>query len=194
MTETLKKYCKSFINFTEDELRLIDDYFELQNIKRNKFILKEEQVCNFLAFIVSGSVRHFHIKDGEEKTCDISFENQFITDFHSFISNTPGNISLQALEDTQILIIRKNELQELYRLCPKYKTFGRLMAENVALRATEIAMSLASEKPETRFINLLEKQPQIFQRVQQKFIANYLGISPESLSRIRKRIHTRQKS
>ena len=194
MTESLKKYCQSFINFTESELLLIDDYFEPQTIEQHKFILEEGKICKFIAFVISGSVRHFHIKDGEEKTCDMSFENQFVTEFRSFLYDIASNMNLQALEKTQILIIRKEKLFELYQKCPKYETFGRLMAEQVALRATEIAVSLSSEKPEVRYKKLLEKQPDLFQRVQQKYIANLLGISPESLSRIRKRIHNQQKS
>jgi CRP-like cAMP-binding protein len=195
MTETLKKYCTSTnIRFTENELLLIDAYFEPQTFKRGKLLLTEGKICNFIAFISVGSVRHFHIKDGNEKTCEISFENQFVTDFGSFTYGTPSYINLQALEDTEVLIVKKAKLFELYKNCPHFETFGRLMAEKIALRATEIAMSLSSEKPETRYKNLLARNPDLFQRVQQKYIANFLGISPESLSRIRKRIYTEEKS
>ncbi|MBK0404697.1 Crp/Fnr family transcriptional regulator [Adhaeribacter sp. BT258] len=98
------------------------------------------------------------------------------------------------MENSAVFLIRKQNLYKLYKECNKYETFGRLMAEQVAQRATEIAMSLASEKPEERFLNLIKKQPELFQRVPQKYIANFLGISPESLSRIRNRIHQKQKS
>lgn len=194
MTKALKTYCNSLINLTKDELLLIDKYFKYQVIKRKNYLLEEGKICKFIAFIVKGSVRHFHIKDGEEKTCDISFENSFITEFSSFTYDNPSNISLQALEDTRILIISKEKLFELYRECRKYETVGRLMAEKVAFRATEIAMSLSSDKPEIRYKKLLNQQPELLQRVQQKYIANFLGITPESLSRIRKRIYTEEKS
>ena len=98
------------------------------------------------------------------------------------------------MEDTTLFIIRKENLYKLYSDCNKYETFGRLMAEHVAQRATEIAISLSSAKPEERFQNLLKKQPDLFQRVPQKYIANFLGISPESLSSIQERIHSKQKS
>ena len=103
-------------------------------------------------------------------------------------------MNLQAMENSSIFLIHKQDLFKLYAECNKYETFGRLMAEQVALRATEIAMSLSSEKPEERFQNLIKKQPNLFQRVPQKYIANFLGISPESLSRIRNRILQKQKS
>ena len=103
-------------------------------------------------------------------------------------------MNLQAMEYTTVFLIRKENLFKLYSECNKYETFGRLMAEGVAQRATEIAMSLSSEKPEQRFRNLIKSQPNLFQRVPQKYIANFLGISPESLSRIRNRILKKSKS
>ncbi len=103
-------------------------------------------------------------------------------------------MNLQAMENSTVFIIRKQNLYKLYRECNRYETFGRIMAEQVAQRAPEIAMSLSSEKPEERFQNLLKKQPDLFQRVPQKHIANFLGISPESLSRVRNRIYLKVKS
>ena len=101
-------------------------------------------------------------------------------------SSTPG--------DTIVFIIKKENLYKLYNECSKYETFGRLMAEQVAQRATEIAMSLSSDKPEERFQNLLKKQPNLFMRVPQKYIANFLGVGAESLSRIRSRIISKEKN
>ena len=103
-------------------------------------------------------------------------------------------MNLQAMEPTTIFVISRDNLFKLYAECPKYETFGRVMAENVAQRATDIAMSLSSDKPEERFNQLLDKRIDLFQRVPQKYIANFLGISPESLSRIRKRVLQKQKS
>ncbi|MBL4818462.1 MAG: Crp/Fnr family transcriptional regulator [Deltaproteobacteria bacterium] len=194
MYNKLKIYCKQTIPLTDKELDLIDDYFESRILKKKEYLLQDGRVCNFLAFIDEGSIRHFHIKDGEEKTCDISFENFWVTDFQSFTNNTICIMNLQAMERTTVSLIRKENLLNLYKECNKYETFGRLMAEKVAQRATEIAMSLSSEKPEERFCNLIKKQPELFQRIPQKYIANFLGISPESLSRIRKRIYTKEKS
>jgi CRP-like cAMP-binding protein len=193
MYDALKTYCKAVVPLTDDELALIDTHFEVKQLKKKEFLFQDGKICNFIGFIVEGTIRHFHVKDGVEKTCDISFENSWTTDFQSFTHNTSGIMNLQALEDTTVCIIRKENLYNLYKACRKYETFGRLMAENVAQRATEIAMSLSSEKPEERFENLMQKQPDLFQRVPQKYIANFLGISPESLSRIRNRIFQKHK-
>lgn len=193
MYERLKLYCKTKVALTEKELKLIDSYFEVIEIKKKDFLLQDGKICNFIGFIANGSIRHFHIKDGVEKTCDISFENSWVTDFQSFTHNTSCIMNLQAIEDTKVFIIKKENLYKLYTECSKYETFGRLMAEQVAQRATEIAMSLSSDKPEERFQNLIKNQADLFQRVPQKYIANFLGISPESLSRIRNRIFKKTK-
>ncbi len=192
--DKLKKYCSQVVQLSDKELSLIDAHFEIKTYKKKEFLLQNGLVCNFIGFIAEGTIRHFHIKEGVEKTCDISFENSWITDFQSFTHGTAGIMNLQTMEDTVVIIINKENLYKLYKACNQYETFGRIMAENVAQRATEIAMSLSSDKPEERFQNLIKKQPDLFQRVPQKYIANFLGVSPESLSRIRNRIIQKQKS
>ena len=194
MFNKLKNYCKQTVPLLETELDLIDTYFEEKTLKKKEFLLQDNKICDFIAFVAEGSVRHFHLKDGVEKTCDISFDNSWVTDFQSFSYDILGKMNLQAMEETRVFLIKKQNLFKLYQECSKYETFGRIMAEQVAQRATEIAMSLSSEKPEERFQNLIKKQPDLFQRVPQKYIANFLGISPESLSRIRNRILHKQKS
>lgn len=149
--------------------------------------MKNGEVCNFIGFLKQGCIRHFHIKDGDEITCDISFEDSFVTEFTSFNTGSKGQIAFQALEDSKLFLISKKQLAQLYQVNPKFEQLGRKIAENVAMRNSDIAMSLASEKPEKRYANLLKEKPEIFQRVQQKYIANILGIKPESLSRIQKR-------
>ena len=144
--------------------------------------------------MTKGCIRHFHLKDGEEITCDITFENSFFTEFDSFNFGKKSEIAFQALEPSTILLMEKKSLVELYRSNAKFEELGRKIAENVATRNTAIAMSLASDKPEERYTKLLKENPEIFQRVQQKYIANILGIKPESLSRIRKRVLTDLKS
>jgi CRP-like cAMP-binding protein len=186
----LQNSCSS----NETELIFIDAYFETKNLKKKGFLLEGGKTCDFVGFIEGGTIRHFHIKNGVEKTYDISFENSWVTDFQSFTLGTSSIMNLQAMEETNLFFVRKNNLYKLYKECPKYETFGRLMAEQVAQRATEIAMSLSSDKPEERFQNLLRKQPDLFQRIPQKYIANFLGVSPESLSRIRNRIVKKLKS
>lgn len=194
MFDQLRHHIQSLIEISEDELNPIDLFFERQTVPRKKFLLQEGNVCRFVAFLERGAVRHFHTKNGDEKTCDISFEGRWVTDFQSFNTQQPAVINLQALEDSSFIIIQRDRLNALYAQYPKYETFGRLIAEQIAQRATEIAMSLSSDRPEERFRKLMLSQSDMFQRVPQKYIANFLGVSPETLSRIRHRILNREKS
>src|SRR5688572_6671226 len=134
MYNKLKTFCKATIPLTDEELDMIDSFFESSHLRKKEFLLQDGKVCNFIAFIAEGSIRHFHIKNGDEKTCDISFENSWVTDFQSFSNSTVSIINLQAMEETTVYFIRKEKLEKLYQQCPKYETFGRLMAEQVAQR------------------------------------------------------------
>jgi CRP-like cAMP-binding protein len=111
----------------------------------------------------------------------------FITDFKSLTQNIPTNYYFQILKDAELLVIKKNDLFRLYEEHRNIESFGRMMAEQVAQRTIDIARSLSSEKPEERVEKLIKQRPDLFQEVPQRYLANLLGISPESLSRIRAR-------
>ena len=187
MYENLIKYCSNFITLSAIDKEAIELNFKPVSIKRNDFLLKEGKVCDFIAFVNSGVIRHYHLKDGKEITCDITLKNSFITDFKSFTQSTPSNYNFQILKNVELLIIKKKELSELYNNNKNIESLGRIMAEQVALRTIDIAMSLSSDKPQERVEKLIIQRPDLFQEVPQRFLANLLGISPESLSRIRAR-------
>jgi CRP-like cAMP-binding protein len=187
MIENLLNYCSKFIQLTEFDKEAIELNFKPIKIKRKDFLLKEGVVCDFVSYLNSGVIRHYHIKDGNEITCDITLSNNFITDFKSLTQDIPSNYNFQILKDAELLIINKKDLFELYNVNKNIQSFGRIMAEQVALRTIDIAMSLSSDKPEERVEKLIKQRPDLFQEVPQRYLANLLGISPESLSRIRAR-------
>lgn len=187
MIDNLLNYCSNFIQLTELDKEAIELNFKPIKLKRKDFLLKEGMVCDFVVFLNSGVIRHYHIKDGNEITCDITLHNNFITDFKSLTQNIPTNYYFQILKDAELFIIKKNDLFRLYNENRNIESFGRIMAEQVAQRTIDIAMSLSSEKPEERVEKLIKQRPDLFQEVPQRYLANLLGISPESLSRIRAR-------
>jgi CRP-like cAMP-binding protein len=113
--------------------------------------------------------------------------DNFITDFKSLTHNIPTNYYFQILKDAELFLIKKNDLYRLYTENRNIESFGRIMAEQVAQRTIDIAMSLSSEKPQERVEKLIKQRPDLIQEVPQRYLANLLGISPESLSRIRAR-------
>ena len=187
MIDNLQNYCSKFIQLTELDKKAIELYFKPIKLKRNDFLLKEGKICDFVAFLNSGIIRHYHIKDGNEITCDITLQNNFITDFKSLTQNIPSNYNFQILKDAELFVISKNDLFRLYTEYKNIESFGRIMAEQVAQRTIDIAMSLASDKPKERVEKLVSQRPELFQEVPQRYLANLLGITPESLSRIRAR-------
>lgn len=190
MIDNLLNYCSKFIQFTDSDKNAIVLNFKTIKLKRKDYLLREGKVCDFVAFLNSGVIRHYHIKDDNEITCDITLQNNFITDFKSIIQNIPSNYNFQILKDAELFVIKKNDLFRLYKENRNIESFGRIMAEQVAQRTIDIAMSLSSERPEERVKKLIKQRPDLFQEVPQRYLANLIGISPESLSRIR----TRQKS
>ncbi|MDO4229690.1 MAG: Crp/Fnr family transcriptional regulator [Capnocytophaga sp.] len=188
MSLSLKDFCQQLTHFTEDELALVDTFFEEKEVKKRGFLVEEGSVCHWVAYIFEGAFRYFFIKEGNEKTTDLAFETMWITDFRSFVSGEKGLMNIQAMENSKVLIISKENLEKLYQLCPKYAFVGYKIMEMVAQKSFEMSLSLASEKPEERFLSLLKRYPSIFQRIPQRYIANYIGIAPESLSRLRRRI------
>ena len=181
--------------FSDAELAAVDHYFVERSFKRREILLQASHVCRHLFFVAKGCVRHFHIKeDGSEATCDITLENQWATDFVSFADEMPSRLSLQALEDTVVYSVEKARLLELYAAHHRFETFGRITTERVLHRSIDTTMSLASLKPEERFKHLMAVRPELLQRVTQKHIASLLGISPESLSRLQKRMCDRRKT
>jgi len=187
MFENLINYCSSFILLSAIDKEALALNFKHTTIKRNDFLLKEGKVCDFIAFVNSGVIRHYHLKDGKEITCDVTLKNSFITDFRSFTQGIPSEYNFQILKNAELFIIKKRELLELYNNNKNIETLGRIMAEQVALRMIDTAMSLSSDKPQERVEKLIIQRPDLFQEVPQRYLANLLGISPESLSRIRAR-------
>lgn len=187
MFDSLLKYISTFIQLTGVDEEYITSNFTPLTLKRKKLLLQEGKVCNFVAFLNKGVIRHYHTKDGKEITCDITLPKAFITDFKSLTQNIPSIYNFQILKDAELFVIKKADLFRLYKENKNIEYFGRIMAEQVAQRTVDIAMSLASDKPEERVEKLLNQRPDLFQEVPQRYLANLLGISPESFSRIRAR-------
>jgi CRP-like cAMP-binding protein len=187
MYENLIKYCKSFVEIDVASEEDLQSNFLPKKINKKEFLLKEGKICNMVAYVDKGTMRIFHTIDGNELTCDIILENSFVTDFKSLNNGEASAINIQAIDDCDLLIIDKFDLIKLYDTNKHIERLGRIMAEKIAIRTIEIAASLSFDKPEMRFKKLLSTQPELFQKVPQKYLANILGISPESLSRIKAR-------
>lgn len=155
---------------------------------KGDYFIREGQYNNFVGFIVKGCLMCSFNKDGKEYIEEFSFENEFITDYRSLLTDTPSDKNIICLEDSELLVIQYSEMQEMYKLKPIYERVGRLVAESLFMNWQEKAKSFLLDDAEERYLKLIEQKPTLVQRVPQYLIASYLGVSPETLSRIRKKI------
>lgn len=179
-----------FITFNEAEWELFTQHLNFSTLNKKEHFAVEGKVCDYMAFIVQGAMRYYHVKDGEEITGYFSFENEFVSAYKSFLKRTPNTNFIQALEETQLVLISYHNLQEMLNhplLALKMERFGRLIAEHYICCYDDRLTAFITQSPEERYTALEKTGRDIFQRVPQHFIANFLGITPVSLSRIRKR-------
>jgi CRP-like cAMP-binding protein len=190
MKQLLRQAISQTIAIDDDEWAAFEPHIFTRKIKKRDLLLAEKQVCDEICFVVDGSFRQFYIVDGEEKTTFFFFEQQFACDYDSFLTRRPCDHYIEAMEDTTVLYFSREVLLRLYKLYPKYETFGRLIAENVYLCIKERLHHFLLEKPEARYKKFMSsyEAEKIMQRAPQHYVASYLGITPVSLSRIRARV------
>jgi CRP-like cAMP-binding protein len=186
-----REHAESFVPLNEAEWQTLVPLLEISTLKKKKNFAEPGKVCNHIALIVKGSVRFFHIKDGEEITGYFCFENEFTSSYKSFLTRQPSINYIQAIEDTQFVSLSYNSMQKAYAdklIGYKMERLGRLIAEHYLICYEDRVTSFVTQTPEERYNKLLETGGEILQRIPQHYIANFLGITPVSLSRIRRRI------
>ncbi|MDE3252861.1 MAG: Crp/Fnr family transcriptional regulator [Bacteroidota bacterium] len=189
MFDLLRKHIEKFTSLTDTDWLLLLPQLKIKKLRKNAFFSKEGKICREIGFILQGNMRHFYSRDGEEKTTYFYFENHFVTDYISCISGKPGLISIEALSDCELIVFPYTVLQQLYSQSHAWERFGRLIAEYLAAGLEERMTGLLMLSPEERYLQLLDSNKQkILERIPQHLIANYLGITPVSLSRIRNRM------
>jgi CRP-like cAMP-binding protein len=186
-----RKQIEKYVVFDDIEWLVFIDHLTFCTLKKKKYFAEPGAVCSDIGFVVSGSVRYYYIKDGEEITNYFSFENEFVSSYKSFLTRQSGFSYIQALEDTELVTISYKNMQLMLAtplLAHKMERFGRLVAEYYLICYEDRMSSFITKTPEERYIELLNTGPDILRRMPQHYIAHFLGITPVSLSRIRRRI------
>lgn len=187
--DTLRKFIENYTALPPDEWKQISDCFEKRVIEKDEIILQEGKVCRHLYFVESGLL-HFYInKDGNNITKFFTEAPYFFTSQSSFNSQTPANENIQAIEKSIVWQISYNQLNELYNL-KSWTDFARKIIQEVQFFTEEILEELQTETAEFRYEKMLKNEPELLKRIPLKILATYLGIAPQSLSRIRKKLTT----
>ena len=182
------------IDFNETESLAFRNILKVKRVKKNDHLLVEGEICNFGIFIAEGCIRYYYLVDGVESTGNFFFENDWYSDFESFLYGNPSLLNIEALEDCVVYLAYKNDFEKLVSEYPVFNSFLRIMMERTikGLTGRNMAMSLLSH--EERYLRFVKYCPKVVERVSLKHIASYLGVQPESLSRIRTRITLNSKS
>jgi CRP-like cAMP-binding protein len=195
MTERLKNAINLLLPINEIEWEVFETKLFTRELKKGQYFLQKGHTISAIGFITSGSFRTFCIDNtGEEITYCLHFENEFLTAFESLITREPSIFDIQAMEDSTVICIHQTDLDQLYKTSHYWERFGRLFAERFYVTRQNRYKDLLLETAEYRYLKLLDKYPDIFQRVPQYYIASFIGIRPQSLSRIRKNISPAKRS
>ncbi len=181
-------FIKSF-GFDEDEFSRLLQCFTVKTIAKKGFYLKAGAICNAKAYLNKGCARNFVVDElGHERILFFAFDDWWLGDFESYYNGTPGTNYVQMLEDSELLIISKEKFEKLEQEIPKLKLWYSKKIPPAASASLKRIEELRTLSAEQRYLNLMEKQPEVFQRVPLQYIASHLNIEPQSLSRMRARL------
>jgi CRP-like cAMP-binding protein len=189
MHETLIKYINSYIStpLTDSQAVLIKNTFVPQKIRKKQYFLQEGQVCKYAAFIVKGAMRQYSVDDkGAEHIVGLLIENWWAVDRESYVMLTPSVYNIDAWEDTDVLLITKADFLNRISSIPAFSEVARKLDENYAIASQKRLNATISLPAEQRYAEFTKTYPEFLQRFPQHIIASYLGITKETLSRIRK--------
>jgi len=187
--EFIRKYLEDSANLTDEDWHIFSSKLERKEYPKKTVILKMGQIENYLSFTEAGIIRYYIPQEEKnDHTISFTFGNSFSSAYESFITQQSSKYQVETLTKTVQWKLSYQGLQEIYAQTIVGNLIGRLAAEGLYLETSRREISFLSETPEERYLNLFKEQPKLIQYIPLKYIASYIGISPQALSRIRKRI------
>lgn len=186
--DQLIAYFSKFTSFTPEEKDALKESMVVKRFKKDSFLLKEGQRDADTFFVLDGLVRRYKLVDGNEISTNFFTAGQWIISLTGFEDNVMADDNLVCMEDTSVVVGNEEKAQELFKTFPRFETISRAVMENVFASHHKMMSAYLTDTPEQRYAKLLSSNPALLQRVPQYHIASYIGVKPESLSRIRKRM------
>lgn len=189
MFELFSEKIRQQISITDEEFEYCKMLFIPKKLRKRQYLLQEGDVCRYTAFVEKGMLRTFTVDEkGNEPILQFSFEGWWIADLYSFLTEEPSIYNIEALENCELLLITKPSWDNLLEKVPAFERYFRILIQNNLIATQQRLMSSLSETAEEKYKKLIENFPGCLQRVPQHMIASFLGITPETLSRIRGQI------
>lgn len=192
--ERLIENIKLYVSLSVEEIQLLRNAVDKKVYNKNEIIFTEGNVSDEIYFVTKGCVRLFYNVNGTDKTAFFYTEGQFICAGESFTFNIPARENYQAIEQTEIFVFTKSKIDVLLKEIPKFEIIARIATENELITCQKVIASFVTKSAEERYIDLLNTQGELFHRVPQQYIASFLGVSPETLSRIKTRVFNKNRS
>jgi len=188
--EKFNSYLKTVSGYNKDSFDLALPFIQVRSLRKGEHFVERDKTCKHFAFVASGIMRAYTLFDGTESTTCLCNDNTFATSTISFITQTPSNVSIQALEDVTLVLISHENLNLLYSKSPFWEKVGRVVAEREFIELQQSNWRNSPIPAKDKYLTLLKENPGVVNRVPLQYIASYIGITPETLSRIRKKIAT----
>ncbi|WCL50607.1 Crp/Fnr family transcriptional regulator [Leptospira sp. GIMC2001] len=186
--KNLQKFMSRFDFLTPTEYEIVSKNLTLKKIPKGEFFLEAGQITKDLGFVEEGCIRSYYYHEGRDITQDFYVENSMIAIMSGIIKGESSPLSYQAIEDTQLYLLRYDNLIEIYKESPKMEKLGRSILEGLLVQAEDRITTFLTKSPEERYILMMENQSELVNKINQNHLASYLGITPVSLSRMKSRI------
>ena len=177
------------ISLTTEEIDFFTSLLKLKSLAKGDFLLREGEICKYETFVAQGCLKSFYLdENGFEHIIDFLIEEWWANDLYSLLTQTASKSNIRAIEDTTVVQISKHDLEILYREIPKFERFFRVLFQNAYISQREQINSTLSVEAEERYLLFVQKKPYAKKRFKQKDIASYLGITPQFLSALKKKL------
>ncbi|WP_114938696.1 Crp/Fnr family transcriptional regulator [Mucilaginibacter endophyticus] len=193
MFEVLISHIQQKVSLSDTDKIRLQEFFVPKKLRKKQYLLQEGDICKNLAFISKGLLRTYNVDEqGNEHMSVFGWEGWWLSDFNSFLSGEPAVFNIDAIEDTEALLISKANYEAITVAIPVMDRYFRILYQNSIVTKERRLMSSITDTAEEKYLRLSESSPQIIERLPQNLVASYLGIAPETLSRIKKNIASRK--
>lgn len=189
MYEVFFRKLNEVITLTEEEEAIFKEYLMPKKLRKKQYILQEGDICKYTIFVEKGLLRSYNVNEkGNDQIVQFALEGWWISDLYALITGEPSRYNIDALEDSELLLISNTGTEELLKRVPKFLEFSYLQMRSAYIALERRLSQMVNLTTEERYTKLLQTYPDIVQRVPQHMIASYLGLTPETLSRARRQI------